>query len=62
MIRYMYRVCAQAQVEANAMQEADTVGVPVQTSKRQKLNIVGIGKVRHLIISDPFAVQSTCTG
>ncbi|CAL5219037.1 g796 [Coccomyxa viridis] len=34
----------QAEMEANAMQEADTVGVPVQTSKRQKLNIVGIGK------------------
>ena len=40
---------AQAEMEANAMQEADTLGVPVQTSKRQKLNIVGIGKVRQLL-------------
>ena len=39
---------AQAEMEANAMQEADIAGVPAQTSKRQKLNIVGIGKVRQL--------------
>lgn len=37
----------QAEVEANEMEEGDTVGVPVQASKRQKLNIVGIGKVQH---------------
>ena len=39
---------AQAEMEANEMQEADTAGVPAQTSKRQKLNIVGIGKVRQV--------------
>ena len=44
------------------MQEADTAGVPVQTSKRQKLNIVGIGKVKELeyqtILLSKFFLQA----
>lgn len=35
-------------MEANEMLEGDSVGVVAQIPKRQKLNIVGIGKVRLL--------------
>ena len=46
----------QADAEANEMQEADTIGVPVQSSKRQKLNIVGIGKV-GIFQAHPYSLK-----
>ena len=44
----------QAEAEASVMEEGDTAGVLARIPKRQKLNIVGIGKVRKQRIS-PFA-------